>query len=153
MERLVGQFKILDELGAGGMGIVYRARDEILQRDVALKIVHPDRATPEFRKRFLEEARIAATLSHPGIAAIYQAGEAEISANQPPQIYAAQELVEGETLAAVLARGPLGLGSALDLVVQLVDALAAAHARGIIHRDIKPSNLMVRLCATCRSIR
>ena len=74
MERgfLVGHFELQEKLGAGGMGVVFRARDQILHRDVALKVVHPDRGEPDFHRRFLDEARIAATLTHPGIAAIYE---------------------------------------------------------------------------------
>ncbi len=125
------------------MGIVYRAHDTVLDRDVALKLVHPDRADPDVRRRFLEEARIAATLSHPGIAAIYQAGEAAISDNTAPQLYVAQELVEGETLRNLLKRGALSIDRAVDLVGQLLEALGEAHARGVIHRDINPANLMV----------
>jgi eukaryotic-like serine/threonine-protein kinase len=141
--RLIGHFEVIEELGAGGMGVVFRARDLILHRDVALKLVHPDRGTPDFHSRFLDEARIAATLTHPGIAAIYEAGDASPPEAPGSQFYVAQELVAGETLAARLARGPLAPAEALDLTRQLLDALGEAHARGIIHRDIKPSNLMV----------
>jgi tetratricopeptide (TPR) repeat protein len=141
--RQIAHFQILGEIGAGGMGAVYRARDRVLGRDVALKLIRPDKATPDLRQRFLEEARIAATLAHPGIAAVYEAGEAEDPSGGPSQIYVAQELIEGETLAALVGRGPLPVDQAIDLVVQLLDALTDAHARGIVHRDIKPSNLMI----------
>jgi eukaryotic-like serine/threonine-protein kinase len=145
MERgfRIAHFEIQGELGAGGMGVVYRARDQILHRDVALKVVHPDKSSDDFRHRILQEARIAATLTHPNIAAVYEAGERERAAGDPPQIYVAQELVEGETVAARLARGPLGLTEASEVVLQLLDALSEAHARGIVHRDIKPANLMI----------
>lgn len=139
----IAHFDVLGELGSGAMGIVYRAHDTVLDRDVALKLVHPDRADPDVRRRFLEEARIAATLSHSGIAAIYQAGEAAISDNTAPQLYVAQELVEGETLRNLLKRGALPIDRAIDLVGQLLEALGEAHARGVIHRDINPANLMV----------
>jgi serine/threonine protein kinase/Flp pilus assembly protein TadD len=141
--RRIAHFELLNELGAGGMGVVYRARDLVLHRDVALKIIQPDKATAEFRRRFLEEARIAATLAHPGIAAVYEAGEVDRGPSEEPEIYAAQELVEGETLAEMLARGPLPIERATGLVLQLLDALAHAHARAVVHRDIKPGNLMV----------
>jgi serine/threonine protein kinase len=141
--RRIAHFEILNELGAGGMGVVYRARDLVLHRDVALKIIQPDKANADFRRRFLEEARIAATLAHPAIAAVYEAGEIEGGPSRDPEIYVAQELVEGETLAAIVGRGPLPVARATDLVLQLLDALAHAHARGIVHRDIKPANLMV----------
>jgi tetratricopeptide (TPR) repeat protein len=140
---LVGHFELREQIGAGGMGVVFRAHDRILHRDVALKLVHPDRDTPDFHRRFLDEARIAATLTHPGIAAIYEAGESSLTEGGPAHLYAAQELVSGDTLSALLARGPVPAGEAVDLVRQLLDALAHAHARGVVHRDIKPSNLMV----------
>jgi eukaryotic-like serine/threonine-protein kinase len=142
--RHIAHFEVLGELGAGGMGVVYRARDRILDRDVALKVVHPERSSTDVRQRILHEARIAATLTHSNIAAVYEAGECEAGgAGAPPEIYVAHELVEGETLAARVARGPLPLAEAADLISQLLDALAEAHARGIVHRDIKPANLMI----------
>jgi tetratricopeptide (TPR) repeat protein/predicted Ser/Thr protein kinase len=139
----IAHFEILGELGAGGMGVVYRARDQILHREVALKIVHPDRSSDDFRHRILQEARIAATLTHPNIAAVFEAGESEGAAGEPTQIYVAQELVDGETLASRIARAPLPLAEATEIVLQLLDALSEAHARGIVHRDIKPANLMI----------
>jgi tetratricopeptide (TPR) repeat protein len=141
--RHIAHFEILAELGAGGMGLVYRARDRILGRDVALKIVRPDRSSADESHRILREARIAATLTHPHVAAVYEAGEHRAGQDATPEIYVAQELVEGETLAAIVARGPLPVADAAELTRQLLDALAAAHARGIVHRDIKPSNLMI----------
>jgi tetratricopeptide (TPR) repeat protein len=141
--RHVAHFEILNELGAGGMGIVYRARDLVLHRHVALKLIQPDRQNPDFQRRFLDEARIAATLAHPTIAAIHEAGEAAAETGGTSQMFVAQELVEGETLSSLLTRGPLPVSQAVDLTRQLLDGLAHAHARGIIHRDIKPSNLML----------
>jgi tetratricopeptide (TPR) repeat protein len=121
------------------MGAVYRATDSILHRDVALKVIHPDRAgDAEARARFLRECRAAAAINHPNIATIHDAGEAEDGS-----LYFVSELVEGETLQAALARGRIPLGDAVSLGSQLAQALAAAHARGIVHRDIKPANIAI----------
>ena len=143
--RAIAHFDVLERLGAGGMGVVYRARDRVLGREVALKLVRPDQtADSGARQRFLREARAAAGLTHPGIAAIYEAGEA--AAEGPGAVgplYIAEELVEGETLAERLRRGPLEIEEILRLGVQMAEALGEAHARGIVHRDVKPSNLMV----------
>ena len=143
--RAVAHFDVLGRLGSGGMGVVYRARDRVLGRDVALKLVRPEHASDSVaRQRFLREARAAAVLTHPGIAAVYEAGEA--AAGEPggsAPLYIAEELVEGETLAQRLRRGPLETEEVLRLGEQMADALGEAHARGIVHRDVKPSNLMV----------
>ena len=143
--RSISHFDILGELAAGGMGVVYRARDRVLQREVALKLILPERAgDAEARRRFLREAQSAAVLNHPGIAAVYEAGEASVEGlGEEPQLYLAEELVEGETLAARVRRGPLPVADVVRLGIQLGDALGAAHDRGIVHRDVKPSNLMV----------
>jgi tetratricopeptide (TPR) repeat protein/tRNA A-37 threonylcarbamoyl transferase component Bud32 len=143
--RSISHFDILGELAAGGMGVVYRARDRVLQRDVALKLIRLERAgDAEARRRFLREARAAAVLNHTGIAAVYEAGEARVEGlGEEPQLYLAEELVEGETLAARVRRGPLPVEEAMRLGIQLGEALGAAHDRGIVHRDVKPSNLMV----------
>jgi len=141
----ISHFDILHELAAGGMGVVYRARDRVLERDVALKLVRPERAgDAEARRRFLREARAAAVLNHPGIAGVYEAGEATVEGlGEQPQLYLVEELVEGETLAARVHRGPLPIEEVVRLGIQLGEALGAAHDRGIVHRDVKPSNLMV----------
>lgn len=142
--RAISHFDVLGPIAAGGMGIVYRARDRVLARDVALKLVRPERAgDADARRRFIQEARAAAVLNHPGIACVYEAGEAAVEDGQPPQLFLAEELVEGETLGARVRRGPLPIAEVRHLGIQLADALAAAHDRGIVHRDIKPSNLMV----------
>jgi serine/threonine protein kinase/tetratricopeptide (TPR) repeat protein len=143
--RSVAHFDVLGRLGSGGMGVVYRARDRVLGRDVALKLVLPEHAGDSgARQRFLREARAAAVLMHPGIAAVYEAGEAAADEpGGPAPLYIAEELVEGETLAERLRRGPLEIEDVLGLGAQMADALGEAHARGIVHRDVKPSNLMV----------
>ena len=142
--RTIAHFDLLGRLGGGGMGVVYRARDRILGRDVALKLVRPEHAgDAQARQRFLREARAAATLSHPGIATVYEAGEALSDGAAEPQLFIAQELVPGEPLSERVHRGPLRVAEVVSLGLQLADALAEAHDHGIVHRDVKPSNLMV----------
>jgi len=134
----LGSYDILDKLGEGGMGEVWRARDRRLQRIVALKILPRDvAADPARRARFEQEARALGALNHPNIVAIYDLGEDDGRA------YLVSELVEGETLRAMLDRGPLSLRKALDIATQMADGIAAAHALGIVHRDLKPENVMI----------
>ncbi len=132
----IGVYEILGPLGAGGMGEVYRARDTTLGRDVALKILpEPLAADPDRLMRFEREAKALASLNHPNIAQIYGFhGETHALV---------MELVEGEDLAARLARGALAIGEALPIAQQIADALAAAHDKGIVHRDLKPANVML----------
>jgi len=132
----IGPYEILSPIGAGGMGEVYRARDPKLGRDVAIKMLPASfGADPERLARFEREARILASLNHPHIGAIY---EFEHVDGVPALIL---ELVEGETLAARLQRGPLPLAEALAIAHQIAEALQAAHERGIVHRDLKPANI------------
>jgi formylglycine-generating enzyme required for sulfatase activity/dienelactone hydrolase len=134
----LGPYEILGPIGAGGMGDVYRARDTRLGRRVAIKLIRDEFAQhDEFRQRFEREARTISALNHPHVCALYDVGE------QGPSPYLVMEYVEGETLAAMLARGPLPLELALRYAAQIADALAAAHAIGVIHRDLKPANLMI----------
>ena len=143
--RAISHFDILGQIAAGGMGVVYRARDRVLDREVALKLIRPERAgDAEARRRFVREARAAAVIHHPGIAAIYEAGEAKMEGRaDEPQLYLAEELIEGETLTARIARGRVQVEEVIDWGVQLAEALGAAHDHGVVHRDIKPSNVMV----------
>jgi serine/threonine protein kinase len=137
MKRL-GKYDILDKLGEGGMGEVYRAKDSSLNRSVAVKILPPDVANdPNRRARFEQEARALGALNHPNIVAVYDTGV------ENGQAYIVSELVDGESLRAVVDRGRLPLRKLLDLAVQIADALAAAHSVGIVHRDLKPENVMV----------
>ena len=137
-ERTLERYRILGELGRGGMGVVHEALDTKLGRRVALKLLPPERvADPERRERFLREARAASALNHPGIVTVHDLGKAD------GLDFIVMELVEGETLADRIARGPIALGPALGIAVQVADALARAHAAGIVHRDLKPSNVMV----------
>jgi eukaryotic-like serine/threonine-protein kinase len=133
-----GNYELTGDLGSGGMGEVYRARDSRLNRDVALKILREDaRLNPERRARFEREARAAAALSHPNIVGIYDVGA------QGETLYIVSELVTGDTLRRLLRGGPLPTRKLLDIAVQVADGLAAAHAAGITHRDLKPENIMV----------
>jgi serine/threonine protein kinase len=135
------QYVILEEAGTGGMGVVYRARDETLNRDVALKLPWGDAASnEEARARVLREARAASALNHPNICTIYEVGEAE---GQP---YIAMEYLAGETLSRRIPLDGLPTESVLALGAQIADALDHAHTHGILHRDLKSSN--VRLTAT-----
>jgi eukaryotic-like serine/threonine-protein kinase len=134
----LGPFELLDSLGAGGMGEVYRARDTRLQRDVAVKVL-PARLSSDAErlKRFEREARSASALNHPNIVTIYEIGQTDSTA------YIAMELVDGKTLRELLNVGPLPLRRLLSVAAQLADGLAKAHASGIAHRDLKPENVMV----------
>jgi eukaryotic-like serine/threonine-protein kinase len=134
----LGPYEIVAPLGAGGMGEVYRARDERLKREVAIKVLPPELAADADRRtRFEREARAASGLSHPNILSIYDIGSADSA------VYIAMELVDGSTLKDLTASGPLPTRKMLDLAVQIADGLAAAHAAGIVHRDLKPQNVMV----------
>jgi predicted ATPase/serine/threonine protein kinase len=134
----LGPYEIVDPLGAGGMGEVYRARDTRLERSVAIKILPPAfSADVERSRRFEREARLASALNHPNIVTIYELGQ-EGSIH-----YIAMELIEGKTVGELLAAGPLPIRNALDIAAQIAEGLAKAHEAGIAHRDLKPGNLMV----------
>ena len=138
----IGAFEVLEPLGAGGMGEVYRARDSKLGREVALKILPDDLASdPERLARFEREAQVLAALNHPHIAAIY--GVEEGPAREGRARALVLELVEGETLADLVSRGALPIEDALAIARQILDALETAHASGIVHRDLKPANVKV----------
>ena len=135
---IAGKYRIVEEIGQGGMGVVYKAEDLKLKRSVALKFLPPHLMTsPELKERFLIEAQAAAALSHPNICVIYEIGE---SGEHP---YIAMEYVEGETLKDRIRKGPLAPHEALTLAGQVAAGLAEAHHKGIIHRDIKSANIMV----------
>ena len=138
MFETLGHYRILDRIGAGGMGEVYRARDTRLGRTVAIKVLPATVAGDgERRERFLQEARATAALSHPNISALYEIGD------ENGQLYLVFEFVPGETLTAAIAGRPLNPRRALDLSIQMADAIADAHAAGIVHRDLKPDNIIV----------
>ncbi|MGB9006320.1 MAG: bifunctional serine/threonine-protein kinase/formylglycine-generating enzyme family protein, partial [Candidatus Aminicenantales bacterium] len=135
---IAGKYRIVEEIGRGGMGIVYKAEDLKLKRLVALKFLPPHLMnSPELRERFLVEAQAAAALSHPNICVIHEVGETE---DRP---YIAMEYVEGETLRDKIKKGPILAADALDIAAQVAAGLGEAHRKGIIHRDIKSANIMV----------
>ena len=139
MERKqLARYRIIGRLGAGGMGEVYRARDEQLDRDVAVKVLPTSsNDDPTARARLVREAKAAAALNHPNICTVHEVGEAD------GQAYIAMELVEGQTLSAMLLSGPLAADDVAYYGRQLTDALTHAHERGIIHRDLKSNNVIV----------
>jgi eukaryotic-like serine/threonine-protein kinase len=134
----LGRYVILEPLGSGGMGVVYRARDEKLDREVAIKMLAPGVLSgEEARRHFHREARALAKLNHPRIAAVYDVGE------QDGADYIVMELVEGESLAAKLKAGALPVKEATAIALQVAEALEEAHEHGVIHRDLKPANVMM----------
>jgi Tol biopolymer transport system component/tRNA A-37 threonylcarbamoyl transferase component Bud32 len=136
----LGAYEIVALLGTGGMGDVYKARDIRLGRNVALKVLKRELAErPDARQRFEREARAISSLNHPHICTLHDVGEHDLL----PAGFLVMELVEGETLAARLQRGPLPVDQALEYAVQIADTLAAAHRHGIVHRDLKPANIML----------
>jgi serine/threonine protein kinase len=137
--QVLGHYRIVSLLGAGGVGEVYLAEDTRLKRKVAIKVLLPDSLEDRdrSRKRLVREAQAAARLDHPNICAIHEIGE------QDNRIFIAMQYIEGETLADLIKRGPLDAKQALELASQVADALSEAHSRGITHRDIKPANIMV----------
>ena len=137
---LAGRFRLDAPVASGGAGQVWRAVDLVLGRTVAIKMLRPDAAgDPEARARFHAEACNASRLSHPGVAQVYDFGED----GSPDRPFLVMELVDGPSLAEVLARGPLGPGHTVDLIAQVAAGLHAAHSAGIVHRDIKPANLLI----------
>ncbi|HEX6048899.1 MAG TPA: serine/threonine-protein kinase [Gemmatimonadaceae bacterium] len=137
--RTVSHYRVHEVLGIGGMGVVYRAEDTKLGRDVALKFLLPQYSLdPTAKERFLHEARAASALDHPNVCTVYGVGTSDAG-----HLFLAMACYEGETLKARLARSPLAIPDALDIVEQILMGLSAAHAAGIVHRDLKPGNVML----------
>ncbi len=136
--RTISHYKVLEEIGRGGLGVVYRALDTTLGREVALKVLAlsagPD---AEQERRLKVEARAAAALAHPAVSVVYEIDEADGAT------FIAMELVRGRPLAALLAGAPMEPARALDLAIEVAEGLAEAHARGVVHRDLKPKNVML----------
>ena len=141
----LGPYEILGPLGAGGMGEVYKARDTRLDRTVAVKVLPPQLADdPDFRERFAREAKSISSLNHPNICTLHDIGEAPGAGPGASGIhYLVLEYLEGETLAARLAKGPLPVPDALKIAIEIAGALDKAHRQGIVHRDLKPGNVML----------
>ncbi len=137
--RTLGHYEVVGKLGEGGMGAVFKAKDTHLDRFVALKVLpHDKMSDPERRRRFTQEAKAASALNHPNIITIY-----DISSSDGVD-FIAMEYVEGRTLEAVINAGQVRVVDTLKYARQMADALAAAHAAGILHRDFKPANVMVK---------
>src|SRR6266852_3972605 len=136
--RTILHYQIVETLGRGGMGVVYKARDTHLDRFVAIKVLPPEKVSdPERRRRFTQEAKAASALNHPNIITIHDIDEAD------GVYFISMEFVAGKTLNALIPRHGMRLGELLKYAIQIADALARAHAVGIIHRDLKPGNIMV----------
>jgi len=134
----LGQYRIESEAGQGGMGVVYRATDTRLGRTVAIKVLRPDAvADPDRKSRFIQEAKSASALNHPGIVTIYQIG------SEGATDFIAMEFVTGRSLDRVIGKRPLPMADAVRYAVQIAEALSAAHEAGIVHRDLKPANVMI----------
>jgi serine/threonine-protein kinase len=136
--RQVGRYRLLREIGGGGMGTVYEADDPQLERRVAVKLLPPEYSRDRRAKeRFLREARVAAKVKHPNLCIIHDAGESE------DRLYIVLALYEGETLRERIRRGPLPIAESREIAIQVARGLARAHEAGIVHRDIKPANVML----------
>jgi serine/threonine protein kinase len=133
----IGRYRVGRELGRGGMGVVYAAYDEQLERPVAIKTIAAPAPDEQARKRFQREARTAARIRHPNVCHIYEIGE------HGDELFIAMEFLEGESLAEHLARGPLPIPEAVEISLAILSALDGLHGAGVVHRDLKPSNVFL----------
>src|SRR5688572_21448989 len=137
--RLLSHYRVLEKLGGGAMGVVYRGLDLRLDRHVALKFLPPELSRDtDARDRLTQEAKAASALDHPNLCTIH-----EIDSTPEGQLFIAMAYYDGETLKKRIAGGPLSVAEALDIAIQMAQGLAEAHAAGIVHRDIKPANVML----------
>ena len=137
--QTVSHYKILEKLGEGGMGVVYKAEDLKLKRTVALKFLPPGLTRDKAAKtRFIHEAQAASALQHNNICAIH-----EIDETPEGQLFISMDCYDGETLKEKIEKGPLPLDEAVDVAIQVTDGLSEAHEAGIVHRDIKPGNILI----------
>lgn len=135
--RIVDRYDVVAELGRGGMGVVYRARDPLLNRDVAVKVIPPALLTPAAEERFQREAQIVAQMNHPSIVSIFDIGRHEGS------LFFLMPVITGRNLRAYLSVKPRSVGDVVEIGLRVAEALEYSHARGVIHRDIKPENIMI----------
>jgi serine/threonine protein kinase len=135
---VAGKYRILEELGRGGMGVVYKAEDTKLKRTVALKFLPPELThIPDIKERFMREAQAAAALDHPNICTVYEFDEVE------EKTFISMAYVEGQSLRKRIESGPLEIDEALRIAIQVAEGLREAHKKGVIHRDIKSGNIML----------
>ncbi|HSE37878.1 MAG TPA: serine/threonine-protein kinase, partial [Blastocatellia bacterium] len=134
---LSNRYQIIDELGRGGMGVVYRAHDPLLNREVAIKLIPPTSLSPEAEQRFQREAQLVAQMDYPAIVPIHDFGKDEGS------LFFVMPVVQGTNLRGFIREQALTLGEVIDIGVQVAEALDYSHSRNVIHRDIKPENIMV----------
>src|SRR5262245_14847867 len=140
MPEKIGKYNIVDRIGRGGMGVVFKAHDPILDRPVALKVISPEiEVTDELRARFYREAQACARLNHPNIVTVYDMGEEE------GRLYIVMELLDGEELRRLIVhKTSMAIEDKLSVMIQVCDGLHYAHRQGIVHRDIKPGNILVQ---------
>src|SRR5688572_25355931 len=137
MRQSIGHYAITGTLGEGGMGVVYKARDEKLGRTVAIKMIRGALDEPAARDRLVREARSAASLNHPAICQLYEIGE------EDGELFLAMELLQGESLATRIARGPIAVSEIVSTAIGMLAGIDALHKQGLIHRDLKPSNIFL----------